>query len=688
MRWTALAGCLVTVGVFFPGAMSPDSLDQLRQANAWTYSTTQPPIMTLLWGLLNLVVAGPALMLVLQAAMWWGGWLLVIERLVPPRGGWQVGLLVVIGLWPPLFAMTGTVWRDVHMTLALLVAVGLLLQDPAIGRERVRIVIAGLLVAYASAVRINAVFSVLPLAGWVVVRAGRAWALPGSRRVALPLGGAIILAIALAGRVVNPALASRIWYPVQNLQVFDLVGMSARTGQNLVPASIRAGNDAPTRIASFYSAFSCFPAYSTLSTVNSKLIGESRLLMTEDDAVLAEIAGAWRGAIRAHPGAYLAHRAAVFAANMGVGDLGLHYPYERGAPPNELDVSSRSSWLSDRAYALFEASLAHVSWLWRPWLYVWASLATLGVAIVAWRRGEGSPATFLVVSSGLLYTLPYLFAAPAADLRYHHWPMASTFLGALLLVARVGLPTGRRLAASVAAGVVATAGLGWAAWNVRVDFGPAAPVSIRAQRAVERGLAFLGRGEWAPAATSFEAAAQYAPYWWVPQTNLGIATQHLGATARALAHYNRGVELDRTAEGARARRATFLLTVGQPQQALADFASLGDPARNSYAVCKSAAAAAAAVGDGVAAAAYSARCLQLDEKAFSRDVIEVSNAFFREESAHQRGVVFFQRLAEVAPRAWWVHANLGLLAARLGQTELANEELALGEALKAGAPRQ
>ena len=154
LRLAAVVGWLLTVGAFFPGVMSPDSLDQLRQVQSGSYSTTQPPVMTALWSLTNRIVFGPVPMLLLQAAAWWWGWTLVLARVVAPRQRWvRPALLLGLGLWPPLFAMTGTIWRDVHMTLALLVAVGLLLQDAAVGRERLRLAVAAVCIAYASAVR-------------------------------------------------------------------------------------------------------------------------------------------------------------------------------------------------------------------------------------------------------------------------------------------------------------------------------------------------------------------------------------------------------------------------------------------------------------------------------------------------------------------------------------------------------
>ncbi len=554
-------GSLITVGAYYPGVTSPDSIEQLGQARAWSYATTQPPVMTLLWGILDLVVRGPALMLVLQAACWWGGWALVLRRVLPDAGWRQPLALLVVGFWPPLFAMTGTIWRDVHMTLALLLAVGILLGADT-GNRRGWLWVAGLLVAYASAVRLNAVFSVLPLAGWVAWRVLQPLQL--SRRTAVMLGGAAVLTMALAGRVVNPLMSSSIWHTGHVVQLFDLVGVSARTGKNLVPSSVRNGNETPAQIASLYSAFSCFPALWRPRPGKPGFI-EMQLLTVDDDARLAEIQSAWQDAIREHPGAYLKHRLAVFAANMGWNDLPLHYPYAVGAAANTLDVRWDPSSLSLRTYAALDGTLAHASWLWRPWLYLWCSLLLLAGAVVCMRRGAGGQRTVLILASGMLYTLPYLLAAPAADLRYHHWPIATVFLGGLCLLCDVGLPQRRTMLKLGAAIGAATLLLAYMAWNGRiVDFGPAAPVPARAEASTAQGLQYLARGEWEDARAHFAQAADRAPYWWVPRTNLALAKARLGDVAGARRDHERAVMLDVTHAGARRFHENFLAAQGQP----------------------------------------------------------------------------------------------------------------------------
>src|ERR1051325_2140122 len=78
------AGFVLTVVAFYPGVMSPDSFDQWEQGRAWAFNDVHPPVMSALWGLMDRVWAGPAGMLLLHNALFWGAaalfWRLVRER--------------------------------------------------------------------------------------------------------------------------------------------------------------------------------------------------------------------------------------------------------------------------------------------------------------------------------------------------------------------------------------------------------------------------------------------------------------------------------------------------------------------------------------------------------------------------------------------------------------------------------
>src|SRR6188472_406337 len=66
-----LAGFTLDLVAYYPGFMSPDSLDVYTQSVTHHYIDTHPPIMALWWGVLNYVYRGPQVMLVFQLAVLW-----------------------------------------------------------------------------------------------------------------------------------------------------------------------------------------------------------------------------------------------------------------------------------------------------------------------------------------------------------------------------------------------------------------------------------------------------------------------------------------------------------------------------------------------------------------------------------------------------------------------------------------
>ncbi|MCY7375802.1 MAG: hypothetical protein LH472_07500, partial [Pyrinomonadaceae bacterium] len=61
----------LTIWAFYPGLMSPDSLANLTGGRENFIHDINSPVMSYLWGKLDRLVAGPALMFVLQNLVFW-----------------------------------------------------------------------------------------------------------------------------------------------------------------------------------------------------------------------------------------------------------------------------------------------------------------------------------------------------------------------------------------------------------------------------------------------------------------------------------------------------------------------------------------------------------------------------------------------------------------------------------------
>lgn len=152
----------------------------------------------------------------------------------------------------------------------------------------------------------------------------------------------------------------------------------------------------------------------------------------------------WRAAVLAAPGAYLAHRAEVFATLLGVGGRALSSPFHPGIDREmpeiafrSLDAAQLSRWLEG-----FDA-LARTP-VYQPVWYLLLCLAV--IALAGWRlpRGRGDPARQLlaatVAASGAANGLAMFFIATAADFRYMTWTIAAALVGALIVVVRPASP--------------------------------------------------------------------------------------------------------------------------------------------------------------------------------------------------------------------------------------------------------
>jgi hypothetical protein len=405
----ALAGCAFTVATFYPGYMTPDSISQLSQARTGQFTAHHPPILAALWRPLDALVPGPFLMLVAQNVVFWGAAGLLVAATVR---SWAAPLLVLaLGLWPAVLADLGTIWKDVHLGVAMLAATALLLVAQ---RRQSRLALAGAAGAllWAGMVRKNGLSAVAPLAlwwGWLlsssVLRRRRAW-------IGMLAGAALCAAILLSARGLDAALTSDRPLPphnqIQMTLIQDLLGITAVSGQVYLPTYVLRQPEA----RSLGWLLRCWSPLSSAAL----FFEPTFLQLTSDEANLRALHAAWLRAVLDHPDVYLRHRAQMMNHLLGWGTQRPHNPFAFDIDRNDLGVVLRRSPLN----VAVQRSIISVaeSWVFRGWIYLAASVLVLGVA--AARRRAGGLAVALVASS-FCYAAPYFFVAPEGDFRYVWW---------------------------------------------------------------------------------------------------------------------------------------------------------------------------------------------------------------------------------------------------------------------------
>jgi hypothetical protein len=442
MLMTVVVGILLTIFVFYPGFMSPDSIGQLHQARAGLFSDWHPPIMSWLWGLFDRLTPGPIGMLLFHSLMFWSGlalWMMLIAPKWPTIG--KCLAVLAVGLFPPVFALIGTVWKDVGMTAACLLGSALLLLAE---RKRSLIALAFGLIAiwYAVAIRHNAVVAVFPLAvyaGKILYEQRFLPSTPWRRRDLVTVGliglGLLVLLLVTSSAAKLQLTKGRTSYPVQQILIHDLTAISIDTGDLLVPAYLFKSKPLTVSdLSQIYTPAGVVPLFCCDDSV-------ARLQLTEDPELISELQNLWIRAVLSSPTAYLRHRSQVLGKMLGITEEEVCYPYHVGIVENGLGIAYEETVLQQVMWGML-GRLGNG--FFRAWIYM-AVMATT-VVFMIWKRAEvlrASPLLLAVGVSGLLYGSAYLLVSPDCSFRMHYWPAVSAVL---LVVSLLLIFTESRLA--------------------------------------------------------------------------------------------------------------------------------------------------------------------------------------------------------------------------------------------------
>jgi hypothetical protein len=411
----AAAGFAFTVVCYVPGYLTSDPIDQLTQARRHVYSDWHPPLMAWLWGQLDRIFPGPAGMLVFHAALFWGALTLVALSTFESAAWLPAGFTLVVGLLPPVFSLLGTIWKDVGMAAALLLAFGLLLHADRRG-SRTALVLAVPALFYAFGVRHNAVIAVAPLVVWFGLIAAR----PRRRLLAATVSATLTLSFfALSSWINYGLLNARHSYPTQQILVHDLAAVSIATKHYQLPEFMKEGGQPSTmdELGDVYTPQLIDPLFCCDDTV-------PRFNLTYDKRRFDELAKTWARVIPHNLKPYLAHRAEAFRLQLAIGEKDVCFPFQSGTDPNPLGLRFQHSPLNTRVTEFltrFENSL-----LFRGWFYLAVSAAGLLLSLI--RRGSIRRAAMALAASGFLYGAAYFFIGTTCDFRMAWWTAVSAIV--------------------------------------------------------------------------------------------------------------------------------------------------------------------------------------------------------------------------------------------------------------------
>jgi hypothetical protein len=425
--WILGIGWLAFLAIGFPGLVTRDSVDQLAEARSGFFTDPHPPLMSFIWRYVDMIVAGPLGMFVLQTGMLLAGLHLVFRRVLRPR----TAALCALGvLWfPPISTPMMVVWKDAPMAGACMLSFGLLLG----GTRRKQV--AGLAVlTLGVALRYNALALALPMV--VLLFEWR----PGMRaRSRYAIAVAAWLGVALAVQGINSLLTDRkMHFWSSTLAVMDIAGSicyesrpysDAELEQLFAGTDLRVHSNIEATMCELFETSSPFrlthperglwdlPTSGTipappsrrdaiarvwLDVVPSRPVGYFKYRISVFQRVLAIVTPPWSPVPARVP------RVARYAPHM-LTDLGLATSHDNAV---QAGYTAALTWLADHTP------------LFRPWLYL--ALA-LGLLAVVRRR-----APLALLLSGLAMQGSLLLVAMSPDYRYSHWLVLTTIVVGVL----------------------------------------------------------------------------------------------------------------------------------------------------------------------------------------------------------------------------------------------------------------
>ena len=405
---TLFAWLALWLAAFFPGVMTPDSIDQWQQATSGEYSNHHPFLHTLTIALIRKLWNSPAAVALVQMLLCAFG--IGLSFRVLQRAGalwWSLAAYAATYFVMPIFGIYAvTLWKDILFSLGLLlfavVWIDARLFRALVDRSWWSAAVAGLAVAYCACLRHNGVVIVamVPLIALTRRDFRRA-----SRFV---FASSVILSYLFAQTIlINVLHASASSILAGELMPVQLVSAVAANNGIITPEE-RKTLSMISPMDQIKAHYNCFVSGSIMMgnpSFNAKVL--------YDPAFVTEFHRQALNILIRNAPIVAADRACLAMHLIGLGAPYFAYLYETGITPNEIGLSQAP--LSRIRRPL----LAYLAWSERypQRLLFWSAVPLIVLLLIScWKAGPGPLRQVTVLL--LVATLAIFLIAPSRDYRY------------------------------------------------------------------------------------------------------------------------------------------------------------------------------------------------------------------------------------------------------------------------------
>lgn len=440
--WLALLGVIVfllwatyTIG-FWPGFMSYDSLRQLEQAlGRVEYYDWHPPLMAWLWSVGIMITNKVGSMLAFQTALLWVALYLFAFLVYKITHKKRLSMLpILVGILPITAGISGVIWKDVHMSFALLLGTILILwirHMNTINNVRVRYLLAGLVTVclmYALLLRHNAVLAVLPLAFLLIA------SLTDRLKNRIIYLAGFLVAFAVIGWVVMLGLGVQKSNPTSAVMLDDVINVASI-------ADIKSSS-APAELQAALLSVKAECARMDILVHSRFKCSDERERDTVQYTYYEELSRLWARVLFKNPFEYVSYRIATFRLFLFTPET-YEYIHHSGIDVNELGQTVHSPGFAQSIHTYSYVTSRDFGILYRPYFWLVCSITLLVYAT----RQKRAPYRLVVGSlalSSALYIVGYFPLVMASDYRYVYWSVFAVLICFILIIVQGRKPARAR----------------------------------------------------------------------------------------------------------------------------------------------------------------------------------------------------------------------------------------------------
>ncbi|WP_341752868.1 MULTISPECIES: hypothetical protein [unclassified Candidatus Tisiphia] len=389
----------------YPGGMTVDSFSQYEQSISGNYFSHHPPLMSMIWSLLNHIYQGPQIMLLWHLVLLWGGVLLLFYA---DRQNKYRYLYFVIPFLPNILAQSGVIWKDIGFGLGSFFVIASCIFYSYHQKRPSYLAAIGLLLVifYVVGVKFQAQFIAPILILFVLSVSLKAnWFI----RIIVTI---ILSLVIIEGNNYLAKHFSTDSHANQLRQLFDIAGVIVAIDNDyLLPDYVKEDKN-------LYS-FEKLKSLYTPTLVNALVFGDVRIYNSTSDPIkLQELESSYVKAATHYPLAFLKHRIKNFILLMKSAE---YYSDDLFIDPNEAEkygIYLKKNHVKDLVIAYLKAFPRLITKNFISFILIFVYLA----AILTNKQSNNPEKVILtyIVAIGLVFSVVLFFATMACDYRYYY----------------------------------------------------------------------------------------------------------------------------------------------------------------------------------------------------------------------------------------------------------------------------